>query len=144
MSAPPGNAPPPGSEPKTAELLRQLSDQVSTLVSQEIELAKAELSEKGKKAGLGAGMFGGAAVVAFYGGIALVAFLVLILAEIGLATWLSALVVAVALFAVAGVLALSGKKQVDQVGAPAPEQAIASVKQDTETIKTRAQAGRNG
>jgi len=135
---------PPSQDAKTGDLLRQLSQQVSTLVSQEIELAKAELSEKGKKAGMGAGMFGGAAVVGLYAGGALIAFLILLLVEIGLAAWLSALIVTIVLAVIAAVLALSGKKQVDQVGAPAPEKTIASVKQDTETVKNRAQAGRNG
>src|ERR671914_611946 len=47
----------------TGELLKELSDHTTTLVRKEIELAKAELGEKGKKAGMGAGMFGGAGLL---------------------------------------------------------------------------------
>jgi MFS family permease len=127
----------------TAELLRQLSDQMSTLMRQEIELAKAEVSEKGKRAGIGAGMFGGAGVVGLYTVGALIATIILALVKAGLDGWLAALIVTVVLGAIAAVLALSGKKQIDAATPPAPERAIASVKQDTETIKTSAQAGRN-
>ncbi len=127
----------------TAELLRQLSQQMSTLVSQEIALAKAEVSEKGKKVGIGAGMFGGAGVLGFYLVGTLLATIILLLVEIGITAWLSALIVTVVLGVIAAVLALGGKKQVEQGTPPAPEKAIASLKQDTETIKTSAQAGRN-
>src|SRR3954470_21344967 len=64
----------------TADLLRQLSEQTTTLVRQEIELAKLELTEKGKKAGIGAGMFGGAGALGFYALGAFTACLVLALA----------------------------------------------------------------
>lgn len=133
----------PVNDAPTAELLRQLSQQMSSLVSKEIELAKAEVSEKGRKVGIGAGMFGGAGVMGFYALGALIATLILVLIEIGLAPWLSALIVTIVLGAIAGVLALSGKKQVEQGTPLAPEKTIASVKQDTDTIKTSAQAGRN-
>jgi nitrate/nitrite transporter NarK len=123
--------------------MRDLSDQMSTLVSQEMALAKAELSEKGKKAGIGAGMFGGAGVVGLYTVGALVATVILVLVEIGVAAWLSALIVTLVLGAIAAALALSGKKQVEQATPPAPERTLASVKQDTETIKASAKAGRN-
>ena len=138
------NASSQSSDATTAELLRQLSDQVSRLVSQEIALAKAEVSEKGKRAGIGAGLFGGAGVIGLYAVGALVATIILLLIEIGITAWLSALIVTIVLGAIAAVLGLSGKKQVEQATPPAPEQAIASVKQDTETIKTRAAQGRNG
>jgi len=125
----------------TAELLKQLSQQVSTLVSQEIALAKAEVSEAGKKAGIGAGMFGGAGVTGFYFVGALIAFLILLLHDpIGIAAWLSALIVTIVLGAIAAVLALQGKKKIQEVGPP--ERTIESVKADTDTIKTSAQAGR--
>jgi MFS family permease len=134
---------PPGNDVPTAELLRQLSEQMSTLVSQEIALAKAEVSEKGKKAGIGAGMFGGAGVIGFYLVGTLLATIILALVEAGIVAWLSALIVTVVLGAIAAVLALSGKKQIDAATPPAPEKTIASVKRDTDTIKTSAQAGRN-
>jgi len=126
----------------TAELLKQLSQQVSTLVSQEIALAKAEVTEAGKKAGIGAGMFGGAGVTGFYFVGALIAFLIIFLTDpIGLDAWLSALIVTLVLGAIAAVLALQGKKKMQEVHPP--ERTIASVKADTDTIKTSAQAGRH-
>ena len=125
----------------TSELLKQLSDQTTTLVRQEIELAKLEFREKGKKAGMGAGMFGGAGVVSLYAVGALVAAAILGLAT-GLDGWVAALIVGVVLAAVAGVLALVGKGKVQQATPPVPEQAIDSTKEDVETAKARAQEGR--
>jgi nitrate/nitrite transporter NarK len=124
-------------ERPTSELLKQLSDQTTTLVRQEIELAKLEFREKGKKAGMGAGMFGGAGVVALYGVGALVTAGIAALALV-LPVWASALIVAVVLFLVAGVLALSGKKKVQQATPPVPEEAVGGVKRDIETVKERA------
>ena len=119
------------------ELLKQLSNETTTLVRQELELAKAEVAQKGQKAGKGAGMFGGAGVVALYGVGVLIA-----AAVMGLATavepWLAAVIVGVVLLAVAGVLALSGKKQVEQATPPKPEQAMASVQRDVQTVKESA------
>ena len=126
----------------TGELLRQLSEQTSRLVRDEVALAKAELTEKGKRAGIGAGMFGSAGVLALYGVGVLIAAAVAALA-LAVDTWLAALIVAVALFAVAGVLALVGKGQVKQAVPPVPERAIDSVKTDVDTVKDHAQAGRN-
>lgn len=132
----------PGADAPTAELLKQLSQQMSTLVSQEIALAKAEVTEQGKKAGIAGGMFGGAGVVGFYFVGALIAFFILLLHDpIGLAPWLAALIVTLVLGAIAAVLALQGKKKIQEVGPP--EKAISSVKADADTIKTSAQAGRN-
>src|SRR3954449_5629266 len=95
-------------EQSTAELLRQLSEQTTKLVRQEIELAKAELTEKGKKAGIGAGMFGGAGALAFYALGAFTACLILALAT-AVAGWLAALIVALVYGAIAGALAITGK-----------------------------------
>jgi MFS family permease len=124
-----------------AELARQLSDQTTQLARQEVALAKAELAEKGKRAGIGAGMFGGAGLVGLYAVGALVAAAIL-----GLATavdaWLAALIVGVVLAAVAGVLALVGKGKVQEATPPVPEAAISSAKEDVETAKARAQEGR--
>jgi Putative Actinobacterial Holin-X, holin superfamily III len=121
------------------ELVQQLSQQTSTLIRQEMRLAQAELVEKGKHAGKGAGMFGGAGLVALYGAGALVA-----AAIIGIGTllepWIAAAIVGVALLAVAGILALTGKKQVDQAGPPKPEKAMASVQRDVDTVKARAKS----
>jgi uncharacterized membrane protein YqjE len=132
-----------GREPTTAELMRQLSDQMTTLIQQEIALAKTEVSEKGKRAGIGAGMFGGAGVNGLYTVGALIATVIMLLAQ-EIDPWLAGLIVTGVLAAVAGVLALMGKQQVEQATPPAPERTIASVKEDANTIKTRAQAGRNG
>lgn len=124
-----------------AELVRELSDQTSRLARQELELAKAELTAKGKRAGLGVGMFGGAGTFLFYALGAGVAAAILGLAT-ALAAWLSALIVAGALALAAGVLALQGARQVNQATPPVPEQASESVKEDVQWAKSRAQAGR--
>jgi len=129
------------SEPSVAELIKQLSEQSSRLAHQEVELAKAELAVKGKRAGIGAGMFGGAGVFGFYAFGALTAAAVLALAT-AVASWLAALIVAAVLAAVAGVLALQGKRKVAQATPPVPEQAAESVKEDVRWAKTRAQSGR--
>ena len=120
------------------ELFQELSEQTSRLVRQELQLAQLELKEKGKHAGIGAGLFGGAGVMAFYGGALLLATIVLVLSELGLDGWLAALIVTVVVFAIAGVLALTGKKQVDQATPPAPEQAIETTKTSVDTVKARA------
>ena len=125
----------------TSELLRELSQQTGDLVRKEMELAKAELREKGKAAGIAGGMFGGAGVVALYGVGALTAAAILGLAIV-LDAWLAALIVGVGYLALAGVLALTGKKKVEQATPPVPEQAIESSKEDVEWTKQRAQAGR--
>ena len=119
------------------DLVKQLSEQTSTLVRQEMRLAQAELQEKGKKAGIGAGMFGAGGLVAFFGAATLIAAAVLALST-GLEPWLSALIVGVVLLIAAGVAALMGKKQIEQATPPAPEQAIQSVKRDVDTVKAGA------
>jgi nitrate/nitrite transporter NarK len=122
-------------------LLKELSDQTTSLVKQEVELAKAELQEKGKQAGLGAGMFGGAGLfgVAAYG--ALTAAVIAALGE-AMEIWLAALIVAVVYAAIAAVLAMTGKRKVKEAGPPVPEQTRDSVKEDLEWAKTRARSGR--
>jgi uncharacterized membrane protein YqjE len=125
----------------TAELLRDLSQQTGDLVRQEMELAKTELREKGKAAGMGAGMFGGAGLVALYGVGALTAAAILALAIV-MDAWAAALIVGAAYLAVAGILALTGRKKVEQATPPMPEQAIESSKEDVEWTKQRAQAAR--
>ena len=129
------------SDVSIGELVKQLSDQSSRLARQEVELAKAELAIKGKQAGIGAGMFGGAGVFGFYGFGAVVAAAVLALAT-AVAAWLAALIVAAVLAAVAAILALQGKSKVAQATPPVPEQATESVKEDVQWAKTRAQSAR--
>jgi uncharacterized membrane protein YqjE len=125
------------SEQSLNELVQRASSQTASLVRKELRLAQVELLEKGKRVGLGAGMFGGSGVVALYGVGALMA-----AAIVGLATavagWLAALIVAVVLFAVAGVLALTAKRRLQRATPPAPEEAIESVQMDIEEVKERA------
>jgi uncharacterized membrane protein YqjE len=124
-------------EKAAGDLVKDLSQQVSTLVRQELQLARLEMQEKGKRAGIGAGLFGGAGLVAFYGGAALLTAIVLLIAT-SLEPWLAALIVAAGLFLIAGVLALGGKKQVEQVTPAAPGAAIESTKRDVDEVKARA------
>ena len=119
------------------ELVQALSEQTATLVRKELQLAQLELQEKGKRAGIGAGLFGTAGVIALYGvGVFIAA------AVIGLGTliepWLAAVIVGVVMFAAAGIASLVGKKQVEQAVPPAPEQAIQSSKRDVDEVKGRA------
>jgi MFS family permease len=128
-------------EKSTSELLRDLSDEMTKLVHQEVDLAKVELSEKGRRLGTGAGLFGGAAAVGYLGGGALVA-----AAIAGISTavtvWLAALIVGLALAGVAGIMALSGRAQMARGAPPIPEAAIDSSKEDIEWLKTQAKSAR--
>jgi len=128
-------------EPSTVELVKQLSELTSRLARQEVELAKAELTAKGKRAGLGAGMFGGAGLFGVYVLGALAAAAILALAT-AVAAWLAALIVAAGFAILAGLLALRGKVEVSHASPPVPEQAAESVKEDVQWAKNRAQAGR--
>ena len=128
-------------EQSTGDLLKQLSDPTTTLVKQEIALAKAELTEKGKKAGAGAGMFGGAGLFAVFAFAAVTTCLIAAL-ESPLSLWLAALVVAVVYAVIAGVLALQGRNKVREAVPPIPEQTTESVKEDLQWAKTRAKSGR--
>jgi MFS family permease len=124
-----------------SELFKQLSDQTTQLVRQEIELAKLEVTEKGKRAGVGAGMFGGAGVVGAYALGVFITCAILALST-ALAAWLAALIVGVVLAAVAGVLALRGKAQVQKATPPVPQEAVESTKEDVRWVKTKAQEAR--
>jgi uncharacterized membrane protein YqjE len=131
----------PEEDASLAELGQRLSEQTTRLVQQEVELAKAELSEKGKRIGVGAGAFSAAGLLGVFGLGVLTAAAILVLAT-AMTAWLAALIVAVVYLAVAGVLALLGKQKVESATPPLPEQAIASSKQDVEEVKTRAKEGR--
>lgn len=124
-----------------SKLIQQLSEQTSRLARQEVELAKAEMTVKGKRLGIGAGAFGGAGLVALFGLGALTATVILLLAT-AMTAWLAALIVAAVYLAVAGILALVGKSKVESATPPLPERAVASVKQDVEQTKLRAKEGR--
>jgi MFS family permease len=124
-----------------ADLATQLSNQTTELVRHEVELAKAELRVKGKRAGVGAGMFGGAGALGVYALGALTAAIIAGIAE-ALPVWASALIVAALYGAVAGILALRGKKKVQQATPPLPEETVQSVKEDVRYTKQRAQEAR--
>jgi len=125
----------------TGELVKQLSEQTTTLVRKELELAKAELSEKGKVAGQGAGMFGGAAVA---GLLALGTLTAMILAVLDKAMdlWVAALIATALYGAIAAVLAMSGKDRIKQATPPAPEQTVETVKEDVQWAKSQARSAR--
>jgi uncharacterized membrane protein YqjE len=125
----------------TGDLVKQLSEQTTTLVRKEIELAKAELSEKGKVAGQGAGMFGGAAVAALLALGTLTAMILAVLDE-AMDFWVAALIVTVLYGAIAAVLAMSGRDRVKQATPPAPEQTVETVKEDVQWAKSRAKSAR--
>ena len=124
-----------------ADLARQLSNQTTDLVRHEVELAKAELRVKGKRAGIGASMFGGAGALGVYALGALTAAIIAGIAE-ALPVWASALIVAAVYGAIAGILALRGKKKVQQATPPLPEETVQSVKEDVRYTKQRAQEAR--
>jgi uncharacterized membrane protein YqjE len=124
------------------ELVKQLSEQTSTLVRKELELARAEMTQKGKAAGIVAGMFGGAGLFGLLALGALTACFILALDK-AMEAWLAALVVTVVYAAVAGVLALTGKSKVKEATPPVPEQARDSVREDVEWTKERAKAARS-
>lgn len=120
--------------PSIGELVSTLSEKLSLLVRNEIALAKAEMAEKAKHAGVGIGLFVGAATIAFFGLGTLIAAAVLGLAE-AVPAWLSALIVAVLLFGIAAVLGVVGKKALDRGTPPVPERAQANVKADVAALK---------
>jgi MFS family permease len=122
------------------ELLRELGDEISTLVRAEIALAKAELTEKMKPAAASAGMFGGTALFGLGAFGAATAFLIALIA-LALPVWAAALIVTVIYGAVALVLALTGKKKLQEAAPLVPEQTAQSVKEDIEWAKTRMKSG---
>ena len=125
-------------EASLGELVSQLSQQTSRLVSDELQLAKTELAESGKRYGIGAGLFGAAGVLGLYALGVLVATAILALALV-LDAWLAALIVGVVLLAAAGVMALLGKGQIAKAS-PTPQQTISNVKLDVEAVKERGQS----
>jgi VIT1/CCC1 family predicted Fe2+/Mn2+ transporter len=118
------------------ELFKQLSDDLSTLVRQELKLAQAEMTDKGKKAGIGAGLLGGAVLIGVLTLGALTAFFIALLAT-AMVVWLAALIVTVVYGAAAGALALIGKKRVSEATPPVPEQTVETVKEDVQWAKTQ-------
>jgi lipopolysaccharide export LptBFGC system permease protein LptF len=134
--------PQPNGSKSTAELLRDLSTQLTTLVHEEIALAKAELSVKGKRLGEGAGLFGVAALLGVLAFGALIGSAVAALSLV-VAAWLAALLVAVGLIGLAGALALAGKANLSKGAPPLPEEAVASAKEDIAWIKDQTRSARS-
>jgi MFS family permease len=122
------------------ELMKQLAEETSTLVRQELDLAKAEMAQKGRKAGLGAGLLSGAAVFGLLALGALTAFFILAL-DGALPNWAAALIVAAVYGAIAGVLALRGKERVQEAGKPVPEQTKESIEEDLRWARTQVKSG---
>lgn len=121
----------------TAELVKDLSREVSDLVRQEIALARTEMVQKGRKAGRGAGMLSGAAVLGLAAVGGLMATCILLL-DLVLPAWLAALIVTAVYAAVAAVLGLRGKEEISEAGPPTPDRTVESVKEDVQWAKTRA------
>jgi hypothetical protein len=123
-------------ERSTSELIKLMSEQVSTLVRDELKLAQLEMTRKGKQAGIGAGLMGGGGVIALYGLGCLIACAIIAISRV-LAPWLSALIIGVALLAVAGTAALTGRSKLRQATPPVPAEAVESVKADVDEIRER-------
>jgi uncharacterized membrane protein YqjE len=119
----------------TADLVKQAADQISTLVRDELALAKAEMSEKAGRAGRGVGLFGGAGLVSLYGILGVLTGIVLLLGKV-MPYWGAALLVGVVLLIVAGVLALVGRSEVRQATPPVPREAVRGVRADIDTVTT--------
>jgi uncharacterized membrane protein YqjE len=130
------------SDQSTADLVRRATEQVSLLVRDELRLARVELREKGRHAGIGIGLFGSAAMFTFFGVAALLAAVVGLLA-LTMPAWLAALVVAVALLIIAGILALIGRGQVRKATPPVPQAAADSVKADLDAVTGAVKEGRH-
>jgi Flp pilus assembly protein TadB len=130
------------SQQSTSELVKTASEQISRLVRDELKLAQAELAQKGKHAGIGAGLFGAGGLVALYGVAALITAVVLLLAYV-MPAWLAAVIVGVVLLGVAALLALVGKKQVSQATPAVPEDAVRNVKADVATVTEAVKEGKN-
>ncbi len=128
-------------EQPMGELFKQLSEDLSTLVRQELELAQAEMTEKGKKAGIGAGLVGGAGIVGLLALGTLTACVIGLLAT-AMDFWIASLIVTVVYGGLAGVLALTGKKRVTEATPPVPEQTVDSVKEDVQWAKTQLPSAR--
>lgn len=120
----------------TAALLRQLTEQVTTLVRDEVELARQEIRQKGRRIGAGAGALSASGVLALYGGGGLVAAAILAIDQV-LRAWLAALVVGAALTVLAGILALAGRGQVRRAAPPVPGRTVSSVREDVDTVRQR-------
>jgi hypothetical protein len=132
-----GAGQPASQERSTAELVQQVAEQVSVLVRDELKLARAEMTDKGKQAGAGLGMLGGSGLIALYGVGCLIACAIVAISHV-LTAWLAVLVVGVALLAIAGVAAMAGKGRMRKATPPVPRQAASSMRADAGEIRERA------
>lgn len=121
------------------ELVARMSEQTSRLIRDEMRLAQAEMTAKGKAAGIGVGLFGGAGLFSVFGLACLITAAILALAG-PVPDWLAAVIIGIALFAVAGVAALIGKREVSAASPPVPEEAVHGIKQDVQTLKSGSNA----
>jgi VIT1/CCC1 family predicted Fe2+/Mn2+ transporter len=121
----------------TGDLAKQLSEQGSTLVRDELKLAQLEMTRKGKQAGFGLGMLGASALTAVFGAACLIACAIIAISGV-LAAWLAALIVGGALLAAAALAALLGKGRIQKATPPVPGQAVGDIKADIQEIKERA------
>jgi uncharacterized membrane protein YqjE len=126
----------------TSELINTASAQISTLVRDELTLAKMELAEKGKRAGVGGGLFGGAALMAAYG-VGLLLALAVAALDLVWPLWLAILVVMVVVFAIAAVAALIGRRQIRSATPAMPTEAVAGVQADIQTLTGAVREGRH-
>jgi hypothetical protein len=131
-----GSQPVAAQERPAGELVKDLSEQVSHLIKDEMRLAQLEMTRKGKQAGLGIGLFAGSGGIAVYGLGCLIACAVIAIASV-LAAWLAALIVGVALLLLAGAAALLGKGRLRKATPAVPEETIGSVKADVDEIRER-------
>ena len=127
---------PPEREASTGELVKQLSEQVSTLVRDELKMARLELTRKGKTAGFGVGLLGASGLVALYAIACLLAAVIIAIAG-EIRPWLAALIVGFVLLAVSGVAALMGRSRMRRATPPMPQQAVEGTKADVEEVKER-------
>ena len=134
MAAPSGSHTDDLRDRPIGELLKELANETTTLVRQELDLAKAEMREKASKAGPGFGMWGAAGVTGLLALGSLTAFLILAL-DRAMPNWLSALIVGLVWAAIAGVLYVRGKQRVEEAGSPVPEKTIETVKEDVQWAK---------
>jgi len=134
MSEPSVRHAPGEADPTLGALVHDLTTQLPELIRSEMRLAQAEVAEKGKRAGIGIGMFSGAGLLAFFGLATVIAAVVLAL-SLAMDGWIAAVIVAAVLFVGAGVLALMGKNQIEEAAPPVPERAVEGVKEDIATVK---------
>lgn len=123
-------------EQSTGELVKQLSEQVSLLVRDELKMARLELNRKGKQAGLGVGMFGASGLGALYGVACLLAAAIIAISG-EVRAWLAALIVGLALLVASGIAALLGRARLRRATPPVPQQAVEGAKADVEEVKER-------